>query len=166
MRLIVFTSFLYTAALAFGCSGVDQVNNTGGTGGSAGSSTTSSTGGSSTSSGTAGSTSSTGGSNTGGGNTGGNNTGGNTTGGGGTGGTTTSTNTDTCVPSTTDGSKVGAACTGNDSDCPTGYICQSFDGITVTYHCAILCDADCQCPGNLKCQMFSDKGKTWKECTP
>ena len=67
-----------------------------------------------------------------------------------------------CNPDTN--CSIGAACNADGTGCPENYTCQSFEGIQVTYSCAILCKEDCECPTGGKCIDKSDKAKSWKEC--
>lgn len=146
-------------ALAFGCSGADQVNAGSNTGGSPG---TGGSGAGGDNTGAAGA----GGSATGGTSTGGNaNTGGASTGGANTGGNANTGGSSMCTPITEDASKIGTPCNPDGSGCPGGYTCQPFAGIAVTYACAILCEEDCECPAGGTCITKSDKGSSWKECS-
>jgi hypothetical protein len=146
----------FTAALGCGDS-THSTTAAGGSGTSAAGAGGTSAGGASTG-GTSAGGASTGGSNSGG-STGGSNTGGSNTGGG-TGGTST------CMPKTTDASKIGADCSGASVTCPAGYECWEFAGFALQHYCAILCEDTCECPSGTTCIMKSDKAKSWKECSP
>ena len=68
----------------------------------------------------------------------------------------------TCEPITEDPSAIGTDC--GDAVCPAGYTCHGVNGFIFQELCAILCEQDCECPTDYTCEMFSDKGSTWKEC--
>jgi hypothetical protein len=173
------TTIVALTGLASGCGTADQINNAGGSSstGPGGGGATGAAGGGGNTGGDSGNTGGKGGSGGGSGNTGGNGgsagsssntggsggSGGNATGGG-SGNTGGSGGSGPCMPITQDPSKIGALC-GNGVGCPTGYTCQPFNGITVTYSCAILCDEDCECPADTVCIPKRDKVASWMECS-
>jgi hypothetical protein len=77
----------------------------------------------------------------------------------------TGSGTTSCMPITEDDSAIGAMCLDN-QDCPAGYTCFDSGGIVPSFNCEILCEEDCDCPGQLECVEMNIKGQMWMQCSP
>ena len=70
-----------------------------------------------------------------------------------------------CVPLVTDASALGMTCQSS-SECPEGYVCKEFNGISFTMSCEVLCERDCECPSGSSCQSVADEVTAWMQCEP